>query len=48
MGSWEANIGVRKCPMGSWEFNIRLWRMSSELIAVQYQSAEGVQWAHES
>ena len=34
--------------MGSWESNIRLWRVSGELMGGQYWSVEGVQWAHRS
>src|SRR6202011_3286246 len=34
--------------MGSWEFNIRLRRMSGELIAIQYWAVEGVRWANGS
>ena len=34
--------------MGSWELNIRVRRVSGELMGVQYKSMEGVQWAHGS
>jgi hypothetical protein len=32
--------------MGSWEFNIQMWRVSSELMGVEYSALEGLQSAH--
>jgi hypothetical protein len=34
--------------MSSGYFNIKLRRVSNELIVLQYYTPEGVQWAHDS
>ena len=34
--------------MSSLWLNIKVWRVSHELTTVQYQSPEGVLWAHHS